>query len=274
MHLSVHANNVFLRIGKNNRNLGLETLKVMAGAVQSAYRARKGKQKSFSRKCGCRNLKRLPINKELHFYFHYYVGAYWVWYLWYGTYAPDSTSYYLLNFSYFSVNHDVSTYPSRETILLQRHLLCVRTARWRWGRGWRNFWRPSIQFISVWLCATVPLLPSGAKADCGRLAKATDIRKDRSTWLFASVRTIRKVVRETGKERIKRGGVVCVCLWFIFSYKHNLINGPAGDIASYSFDAVIHGGGGMSELPFVSETLCLCFDVSVEFCPLPSPSVP
>jgi hypothetical protein len=49
------------------------------------------------------------------------------------------------------------------------------------------------------------------------------------------------------------------------------INGPVGDILSYSLDAVIHGGGGMSVLPFVSETFCLCFDVSVEFCPLPSP---
>ena len=54
--------------------------------------------------------------------------------------------------------------------------------------------------------------------------------------------------------------------------KHNQINGPAGDISSYSLDAVIHGGGGMSVLPFVSETFCLCFDVSVEFCPLPSPT--
>ena len=48
--------------------------------------------------------------------------------------------------------------------------------------------------------------------------------------------------------------------------KHNLIN--VGVISS--LDAVlIHGGGGMSVLPFVSETFCLCFDVSVEFCPLP-----
>lgn len=88
--------------------------------------------------------------------------------------------------------------------------------------------------------------------------------------MFASVRitSCERDKTESKRENKKRGGVVC----YIFSIvvdthtKHNLIN--VGVISS--LDAVlIHGGGGMSVLPFVSETFCLCFDVSVEFCPLP-----
>ena len=88
--------------------------------------------------------------------------------------------------------------------------------------------------------------------------------------MFASVR-IRSCERdktESKRENKKRGGVVCYIFSIVVDTKHNLIN--VGFISSYIFlDAVIHGGGGMSVLPFVSETFCLCFDVSVEFCPLP-----